>query len=527
MEMTTSELQQNNQEQQKSFLYNIKTNFFNLVKSKEFIYSVLFTFILSLVAHGFAFLNGNFSDDSLSELYNPWFWKIQIGRFISPIFFAIRGNISLPWVIGLLGTAWMSLAVYTIIKTFNIKSKLLIFLIAGIIATNLTTTSTAGTYIQDFDVDMFSLFCAVLAVFCWHHHSNWKGLLIGTISCLLSLGAYQGYIVVTITLIIIISIINLIKQQNTKLVIIEGLKSLGMIIVGFLIHNLISNIICLCFNTSFNKRVDIFWAFTSFSITFFTKPFTHFVEVIQKTTTPNWITYTIFTFIILTIIYIFIKFLFSKSNTIGQKILASILIIIMPYAMDMFNLFTAFSHDLMIPSFWIIPIFALILVKDFNPFTNSKSIQTKALFNIVTAILVGIFIWGNIITANTLHLKKDLEQKSTLFLMTRVVSEMEDIDGYITGETPVLFIGVGSLGKEKTGFEDIYPIMGAWHNYAITMDIYGYYELYFEYVLNYPIILCDETTRNSITSKDIVKDMPTFPEQNSVQMIDNILVVKL
>ncbi len=505
----------------------LKNKLFETIKSKEFIYSVLFTFAISLVAHGFAFLNASYSDDSLSELYNPVSWKVEIGRFISPLFFAIRGQVALHWIIGLLGTAWLALAVFIVIKTFNIHSKFIMLLIAGIFATNLTTTCLAGTYIQDFDVDMFSLFMATLAVYLWNNHKSWKGLLGAAICCCLCLGGYQGNIVVTISLIIMISILNLMKNKPTKQVLINGLKSLGVLVVGFALQTILSHLICFCYGTKLNGRVNIFWAFTSLSLSIIYKPFTHIVEVLQKNTYPDWMAYTIFAVFAIIIIAIFVKFLFSKTHTAGQKALCTALIVVMPYTMDMFNLFTAFSHDLMIFSFWLIPIFALLLLEEFNPFENINKQQLKTAANITISALMCLFVWSNIITANTLHVKKDLEQKSTLFLMTRVVSEMEDVNGYVAGETPVTFVGVGVSDIKKKGMEDVYNIMGAWHNYAITMDIYGFYPLYFEYVLNYPLNLCSEETHNEMLENEQVKQMPTFPEQNSVQIIDGIMVVKL
>ena len=55
------------------------------------------------------------------------------------------------------------------------------------------------------------------------------------------------------------------------------------------------------------------------------------------------------------------------------------------------------------------------------------------------AVLTLLFDRG--IYANQIYLKKDLEYDTTLSVMTRVVDRIEQVEGYIPGETPVKFLG--------------------------------------------------------------------------------------
>ena len=56
---------------------------------------------------------------------------------------------------------------------------------------------------------------------------------------------------------------------------------------------------------------------------------------------------------------------------------------------------------------------------------------------------------------------------------------------------------------------------------------YRDYEEYFQYVLNIPIDLCTEEQRSALWEMQEVKAMPVFPDEECMQTVDGILVVKM
>lgn len=85
--------------------------------------TLLFTFIIGLIAHGYAFFNGLFSHDSL-KVYpdkNEIIWHISLGRFLQEPYRICRGELAAPWLIGLMSLLWISVTAYLIIKLLKIK----------------------------------------------------------------------------------------------------------------------------------------------------------------------------------------------------------------------------------------------------------------------------------------------------------------------------------------------------------------------------------------------------------------------
>ena len=121
-----------------------------------------------------------------------------------------------------------------------------------------------------------------------------------------------------------------------------------------------------------------------------------------------------------------------------------------------------------------------------------------------------------------MYVKKDLEYQATLSYMTRVADHMEEQEGYIPGETPVLIIGQNVIGISKPGFERYGVLTGVSGNGSVTYQ--DTYKDYFKYVLARPVSL---VYNDELKNSDEIINMPVFPEKGSVQMINEVLVVKL
>ncbi len=155
--------------------------------------SVLFW---GLAAHAYVFFHNTFSHDSLTEFNAAVYgndWKIQLGRVFVPAYrFLFRGDLNLPWLIGVLSLIFLYGSVYLTIRIFHIHRNIIMFLLGGIYCANLTVSATAATYINDLDSNMMALLMSVLAVFLWKKLKH--GYLWGMLPVCIFLGLYQSYI---------------------------------------------------------------------------------------------------------------------------------------------------------------------------------------------------------------------------------------------------------------------------------------------------------------------------------------------
>ena len=147
----------------------------------------MFTF--GLVAHGYSFFNGNFSHDSLFDLYelspDP---MIAVGRYFRPVYRLIRGDFALPVISGFLLMLFMALSIYLLTDTLPIRKPFFLILTCGILITNASVTLLNATYIHDADSYGFALLLVVLGIYITVKFK--RGIFFAPLLYMLSLGLY-------------------------------------------------------------------------------------------------------------------------------------------------------------------------------------------------------------------------------------------------------------------------------------------------------------------------------------------------
>lgn len=500
------------------------------------------TFLLGVAAHAYGFFNFTISHDSLEALYSgaaETEWKISLGRIFVPVYRDItRGMLTSPWMIGMLSLIWIALSVYFIVQLLDFaESKLLIVLTAGVLTVNPVVTALTATFLHDLDVDMFALFLMVAAVWLWKKQRNgiWPGM------CLIAvgLGLYQSYLSVVIALIMIICIKDLLEGNRWKEVLLAGGKGVLMVMGGGILYLLLTKGVCyftgISLSDSYNSisqlgnlsgsLSELFWGTLKayyYWLMYFLNPASMYSAPIV--TIANLMLGICAVGIILTVFR-------EKRTGIVEKAIFLCLVGLLPLGMNLSSVLSGgMLHGLMMYAFCFVYLLALLLGKwNYQKAAEAGKRRDKYILAAVTGCVIFV-IWNGIPVANAGYLKKDLERQQTLSLMTRVVTEMEEQKEYKPGETTVAF--VGKINKrEMPGFE---MFSGNGNTSGVqglteTDQIKNYrdYEAYFRYILNIPVKLCTEEQRTELWKEAEVEEMPIFPEEGSIEMVNGILVVKM
>ena len=141
-------------------------------------------------------------------------------------------------------------------------------------------------------------------------------------------------------------------------------------------------------------------------------------------------------------------------------------------------------------------------------------------------MLLCIIVFDNCIYSNQVYLKKDMENASTLSVLTRIIDRMEETEGYVPGETECAFIGIldeGPLNQHRAGFN--YNTGGLWYNFNTSYP--DTYPVYMNYYLDYPMTFVSSEKQTALQNSPEVQNMPFFPAKDSVKMVDGVFVVKL
>ena len=502
---------------------------------KRLLLSFASVFFFGILAHGAWFLHCSLSGDSLNEMY-LWGdmhyaamtvaeWKISLGRFINPLYRILFGGITTrPWLAGLLSLVWVSLAVYFIAREFSIDHAVPLCLLGGIAAVNVTYISQSASYINDLDANMFAVLLAVLAFCLWRRggkRSLWAVPLIA-----LSLGIYQAEVSVTIALIMLSCMVRLWEKEPVRDVFTDGLKAIGLLILGGALYYGLVRAACAVFHVTmdsgYNGLTNLA-ALGSVSIPHALRlTYSYWLESIldRPHVLPLVVTVGSHVLLALAVLALLPGYLRRKKLSAGSIGLVLALLALLPLGMNLAYFLNSASlggHDLMTYAFWYVYLLDYLVLR-----TCAKEMpgaKLPRLSAVVTVALTVLILCGEIGTAHAAYDKKAAEGEQTLSLMTALTERLDEIDGYVPGETPVALIGIPNTDVTVRGRVD--TITGLIHKSPIWSPLY--YDAYFENILQTPIDLCDA----SAVQDPAVAVMPTFPATDSVRWIDGVLVVKI
>lgn len=140
----------------------------------------------------------------------------------------------------------------------------------------------------------------------------------------------------------------------------------------------------------------------------------------------------------------------------------------------------------------------------------------------------GVLFLGSIVFSNQVYLKKNLEFQSTLSVMTRVLSRIEQTEGYMPGSTPVAIVGTledSVLSVPHEGFEHLAALDAAAGNYAASSQSENIW--YTWQIMGYPLNFISTYDQSLLEQREDVQTMPAFPAAGCCRMVDGTLVVKL
>ena len=538
-----------------------------LWNDQAFRYSLLASAIWSLAAHAYAFLHSSFSHDALNAIYASSVeerWKVELGRFIFPIYRSVlRGQLLLPWVIGILFTLWVLLTVYFICKLFDVKFFSPILMIAGVLAVNKTVIALTATYLYELDIDMLSVFFAVLAVYLWEKR-KW-GFLTGAICLAMTLGIYQCNLSVAVLLIIFVCILDLLLSRKTwQKVLIHGLLGIAMILLGGLLYALILKVALSIAGTQlvtglYNSLPNMFLPGKDYGLLLLNA----YADMDQQLQTVYgfygaWFVTVVRLALYVLSICLMIRMIVVKKPKALAVILAVVLLILIPLGANFsYILNDGQTHDLMRFAFWLVTLWPVLLLESRPERRKEKSVSAGAtgagkrnhaarlakessqLVRSLAFVLLFVLLLNNVVTANAVYLKKDFEDRQTMSLMTRVMADledaMEDADASVTAtsetEKPtVCFIGVPPF-EEMPGFWRYSSLTGAYAKSPISSDVSTYYfnlyKAYVQYYLNAPLTLCADEVHDSFKASPAVAAMPSYPSAGYIQFIGGIWVVKI
>lgn len=512
-------------------------------KKRRFIF--LLTIILSVLTHFLFYSKVMLSQDGLlfGIYYSAGVYEYSLGRWGIDFFDSLRNNVAIPFITTMISIIIMGFINVLLIDLFEFKSRISeFFTITSVVFSPCLCMTLFFSYTAD--AYFWAILFSVLSVYGLYKIKNKKiGCLLSCISFILMLSLYQIYMGVTIGLILMLEIKKILTKDVKVKDFIKSILKKGIIIFfSALSYYILTMIILKIKGIALSEyrganKVSIHTIIESL-IPSIKKVYSVFISYFfndRIVLNAIWrrdklyIAFFIVTFVAMFLLFIkMIKNNKNKIETIKKIILVTILILILPIGLNMILIIAPqnFIHSLMVTQILLVIPFAFMIFEILS-INNLFENILNWLIIIITSIIMLTYLFSIIITYQTTEFKYNQARS----VLNRVLNRMEDIPGY-EPEMKKLFIGtinrnnfpetshMYDLTVTRTFYDSIFH---AKHHMLQQVNWENFIEIFFGLKIN----TCNEYEYTGIINSDEFKKMDVFPGQNSVKIINDVVVVRL
>ena len=148
--------------------------------------------------------------------------------------------------------------------------------------------------------------------------------------------------------------------------------------------------------------------------------------------------------------------------------------------------------------------------------------RVAAVFRKAVAVVLLVMVVGNIYFDNTCYLKAEMEQQQAISSMTVLVSRIKSVEGY-KDTLPVCFVFTGKQDKTMPAGDDFFDVdlvsfdkIIPHHNRRNLRNILEHWCAFKPKYVN----------QKNFKNLDEVKAMPDYPDDGSIRIIDDTVVIK-
>ena len=198
-------------------------------------------------------------------------------------------------------------------------------------------------------------------------------------------------------------------------------------------------------------------------------------------------------------------------------------IILLPPAINLTDLMGV-NSEIVRYSFVFIYIIAIVLVDRWLALESAEGKkEIPKIFTIIIFCLGVLFCAFSVNTDNLAYTASATANRATESFATRLVQRVESVPGYKNG-MEVVIIGGFPRDVYTTGVEE-FDRAGTPADTILLLNKHIYY--YLNDWLNVPWEEPDEETFKAVSDSEIFKSMPLYPDDGSIIIMDNMVIVRL
>lgn len=503
-------------------LINKIKSFFKIENSyTPAIVSLLLTSIICFASYNAFILYGFNSPDGILEgfhYYTNRHWALAgCGRWFLALINNAHANIVAPWLTIMECCIANWLSAYTLCKILDINRKTFIYILC-IFFSIIPTFIEINLYTNSAFSYSISVLLSVLFVF-FNLRKSYLYSILSAVCLGCAMGSYQSQIGIAVGLTVICIIKNILEKENA---LVFTIKSLISGVIGLLVYIAGLNICLSIYHLELSSRAATFSV--SEVISKFPNSIVNAYSVFintfnQEVLKRNYVYLLIAIMFVIELIVLICNLIKNKEYI---KLSIILLVAILPVAFNFIGVILPMYEitALMLTPNYLFVFFVVYLL---------QTINFNKIFSIVLVLLMTALSWTYVLSANATYESYKLSYNTYKSQFASALDMVYQLDGYEHNTTPIAVVGYPSDQALRENIKIYNYAIGLHSNllYWQTPDLdftSTYFYLLNEFGINTGVTEHDYY-RGIILNPD-VKNMPNWPNPNSVEMINGYAVIK-
>lgn len=482
--------------------------------------------VTALLVHMPALLMDVPNHDGLDSMYFDQN-MITSGRWFLMMACGFSSFYTIPWVIGLLGILFLSLAAAALTEALELKKPWVIVVCSGLLASFPALASTFA-YVFTLDGYMLALLLAVLAVVLTKKYQ--KGFLAGGVCLAFSLGIYQAYLPFAMILSVFCILMLLSEDGTGKKKLKKILHYLYMGILGVVLYYGILQVLLRLQGKQLASYQGIDGMAQGNNAGLLTSIKQMYVDFLKFTLRgnvlyQNWISGVALLLLLFAALFaggVLVKNRkwWKKPGFFGIIILA---VLVLPVITNVILIISpSVTYHLLMRYQWVLYLIGLVAFVG-NGTEEGKTGAVLQWLALCCGVVL-VFFYGVVDNIGYSNLQKRYEK--TYAYCVRLLDRIEQTEGYYQG-IPIAMIGV--VGEDEFPGTDI--------TLDVTSGMIGLngdsllytgenYRLFMQHYLGATLNILPADAMQEMYYDEEYIEMDSFPGENSIRIIDGILYVK-
>ncbi len=504
------------------------------------------TFLIGLFMHQYVMSNKFFNffemGNIMADMSLTQGDTLALGRWFLPVATNLFTSYSMPGVNGVMLIGSLSISACLICNLFGVR-RLWGRILAGLLMLSFPGVAVSFSYGVNADAMGIGILLAVFGV--WLEETYRYGFVPGILLIGMSIGVYQPYVSVGIAIIYGILLFRTMEEHFHGMEFVKaGLRRGIFLVFGFVFYYVMLQIVLAVTGLSLSNYhgVDSMTSFTVkglvkgvvYAYIYFLR---YFFLGFYADSPVRLLGHYVVALLVLVMFVGFVEKIHRYANK-GQMLWLFAMLALLPLGVNGVPFLMAdrvgsgvdlyMLHSMMV--FWV------IFVKWFemwygdryeNPAKQGLEKKNKWFSWFAVGALV-FTIWNGYIICNQAYHRMEAMTQTTTSLIERMVARIEVLPEWKSG-MPVYFVNPRPLVNEN--YQVDVPLYDQMENMVGTEIVPWYNERaiarYMNVYLRFPVTLADEKQEESLSNRPEVEAMPSFPAQDSMQVMDGVLVVKV